>query len=238
MKNEIEKIENKQVSPSAENLIEKALSNNVSVETIERLLAMRKELKAEFAKEQFDLAMSGFQAECPTIKTKAGGKTKLGIIAYKYAPLDSIVEQVKPIIGKFGLSYSIKIETSEKSVKAICIVKHISGHYETSEMEAPHGVKTDIMSETQRFASTSTFVKRYAFCNAFGIMTGDDDTDANSEDKKPKATITVQGAVKQIREEKDKLKLDKYRLWLDKQTFTEAQKNVILMAINEQSKIL
>lgn len=237
MTNEIQKIENN--SLLAETLIEKALSNNVSVETIERLLAMRKELKAEFAKEQFDLAMSGFQAECPTIKkTKAGGKTKSGIVAYKYAPLDSIVEQVKPIIGKFGLSYSTKIETSEKSVKAICIVKHISGHYETSEMEAPHGVKTDIMSETQRFASTSTFVKRYAFCNAFGIMTGDDDNDCNVEDKKQKATITVRGVIKQIRAEKDKLKLDKYREWADKQAFTQAQKNVIIMAIDDQIKTL
>jgi len=181
MKNEIQKIETKN-SLSAENLIDKALDNKVDVATIERLLAMRKELKAEFAKEQFDEAMAKFQGKCPVIeKSVAGGETKAGVVAYKYAPLDVIVNQTKELIGECGFSYATKIETNEKSVKAICIVKHISGHSESSEMDVPHGTKTGIMSESQKFAATSTFAKRYAFCNAFGIMTGDEDTDAKKE---------------------------------------------------------
>ena len=39
---------------SVEGLIDTALKNNVSIETIERLMVMRKELKAEWAKEQYD----------------------------------------------------------------------------------------------------------------------------------------------------------------------------------------
>jgi ERF superfamily. len=34
------------------------------------------------------------------------------------------------------------------------------------------------MSDTQHVAAALTFAKRYAFTNAFGIMTGDDDNDA------------------------------------------------------------
>ena len=34
------------------------------------------------------------------------------------------------------------------------------------------------MSQTQVEAAALTFAKRYAFCNAFGILTGDEDTDA------------------------------------------------------------
>jgi len=169
-------------SLSPESLIEKALTNNVAVETIEKLLAMRRELKAEFAKEQFDLAMANFQSECPVIEKRKNGATTGGKVAYKYAPLESIVQQTKEVIGRNGLSYQIKIETGKELVKAICIVKHISGHSESSEMEGPHGVKTGIMSNTQVYAATSTFLKRYAFCNAFGIMTGDVDNDAQYKD--------------------------------------------------------
>ena len=57
---------------SAEVLIGQAIQKNVPVETMERLLAMRRELKAEWAKEQYDRAMAQFQADCPTIvKTKS-----------------------------------------------------------------------------------------------------------------------------------------------------------------------
>jgi hypothetical protein len=238
MKNEIEKIENKQVSLSAENLIEKALSNNVSVETIERLLAMRKELKAEFAKEQFDLAMANFQKTCPVIKKKKIVKDKNGQARYSYAPIEDIINQVKELISDQGLSYTIRIENSDKDLTAICKVSHLTGHSDESKFVVPIGAE-QFMTDTQKFGARATFAKRYAFCNAFGIMTGDDDNDGNVEDKKPKAKITVQGAIKQIREEKDKEKLDKYRLWLDKQTvFAPAQKNVILMAIDEQAKTL
>ena len=47
---------------SAEELISQAIDKGVSVETMEKLLAMRKELKNEWAKEQFDKAMP----EAPT----------------------------------------------------------------------------------------------------------------------------------------------------------------------------
>jgi hypothetical protein len=41
----------------------------------------------------------------------------------------------------------------------------------------PLGNKTQVMSDTQVTAAAGTFAKRYAFCNVFGIMTGDEDTD-------------------------------------------------------------
>lgn len=163
-----------------EMLIAKAIDKGASVETMEKFLAMRRELKAEWAKEQFDNDMSSFQGECPVIeKRKEGGKTNSGQVAYKYAPLDSIVSQVKEIIKKYGFSYAIKIEinSEKKLVKAICIVKHRAGHSESSELEVPLGTKTQVMSDSQVVAAASTFAKRYAFCNAFGIMTGDDDNE-------------------------------------------------------------
>lgn len=80
----------------AETLIAKAIDKNVSVDTVEKLLAMRRELQEEWAKRRFDEAMSTFQGECPVIeKTKkvdftskrTGSRT-----TYAYAPLDAIVK--------------------------------------------------------------------------------------------------------------------------------------------------
>jgi hypothetical protein len=167
---------------SAESLISQAINQNVSIETMEKLLTMRRELKAEWAKEQFDRAMSDFQGECPVIaKSKAGGKTTTGFVAYKYAPLDEIIKQTKELLQKHGLSYTIKTKTTETGIEATCIAKHISGYAEPNTVEMPFGTKTNIMSEPQKVAATLTFAKRYAFCNAFGIVTGDEDNDAVQE---------------------------------------------------------
>jgi ERF superfamily len=167
------------VRHDAEELIAKAIDKNVPVETMERLLVMRRELKAEWAKAQFDNAMSAFQAECPIIKKTKGVKTNSGELAYKYAPLESIVDQVKNLLSKHGFSYSVNQPESRAGyIKVAFTVKHKYGHSETTSVELPLGNKTSIMSQTQVEAAALTFAKRYAFCNAFGILTGDEDTDA------------------------------------------------------------
>lgn len=159
-------------------LIAQAIAKKVPVDTMERLLAMRRELRAEQAKEAFDSAMADFQAECPQIQKTKEVKTKAGKTAYKYAPIEAIVEQVKKLLKNNGFSYSVKTETKETGVKSTCVVKHIAGHSEEFSFEVPLGNKTEIMSASQVVAAALTFAKRYAFCNAFGIMTADEDTDA------------------------------------------------------------
>lgn len=178
---------------SVERIISTAIQSNVPVETMERLLAMRKDLKAEFAKERFDEAMAQFQGECPVIKkTKAGGKTHSGQVAYYYAPLESIVEQVKDLITKHGFSYLVKTEPKDNAVKVTVIVKHTSGHSESSNVEVPLGTRTGVMSAPQVTASAITFAKRYAFCNAFGILTGDEDNDGADLTQTPQTPLKPQ----------------------------------------------
>lgn len=170
------------VKQDAEALIALAIEKNVSVDTMERLLAMRRELKAERAKEQFDKAMAAFQAECPIIKKTKGVNTDSGDLAYKYAPLECIVEQVKGFLNKHGFSYCVdQPEAKQGYVKVALTVKHTFGHSEVTSVALPLGNKTRIMSQTQVEAAALTFAKRYAFCNALGILTGDEDTDARPE---------------------------------------------------------
>lgn len=182
---------------SAEALISQAIAGKVSVETIERLLAMRTQLKQEAAKEAFDAAMSKFQGSCPTIKKeKAGATLTGGKVAYHYAPLESIVAQVKKYLQENGFSYLIKTEMTDSKVKVKCIVKHIAGHSEETEVEMPLATRTNVMNAPQVVASTVTYGKRYAFCNAFGILTGDDDTDGQADNCVDPKKTTKPSAVK------------------------------------------
>lgn len=162
---------------TAETIIIKALEKGVSVEVLERIFVMRDKLKAEFAKEAYNADMALAQAEMPVIERKTpGGKTNSGDKpAYYYAQLGDIAKAVQPIIHKHGFSYSMKAEVKESGVKATCIVTHKFGHSEESSVEFPMTTKTSIMSAPQVVAATMTFAKRYAFCNAFGIMTAEED---------------------------------------------------------------
>jgi len=135
--------------------------------------------------------MSAFQSECPVITRGKKVLNKDGkTVRYCYAPLDDIFEQVKPIIGKHGLSYDVEtrmINTEEfKGIESIVTAFHVLGHSKKSAFSVPVDPEA-YMTDQQKWASAQTFAKRYAFCNAFGILTGDNDNDGNSlEDEKLK----------------------------------------------------
>jgi len=185
------------VKQSAEALIALAIEKNVSVDTMERLLAMRRELKAEYAKAQFDTAMAKFQARCPIIeKNETAGS---GGFTYTYASLDFIVKQIKEILADNGFSYTFDTKKTDKSIITYCKVKHTDGHMEVSTFEITIDTSSK-MNISQKDGAANTYGKRYAFCNAFGILSGDEDTDAKAEtawDDSPKRLHAGNGHVTQ-----------------------------------------
>lgn len=166
---------------SPEFFITMAIQRGLPVETMERLLVMRDKIKAEQAKEAFVEAMATFQGDCPVVTKDKVVMNKGGNgVRYKYAPLDSIVEQVRPVLARNGLSFTVDAIQEQGFVTAVCKVTHKLGHSETSSFKVP--IDTDsYMSSPQRFAAALTFAKRYAFCNALGILTGDEDNDADPQ---------------------------------------------------------
>ncbi len=164
-----------------ENLLTLAIKKGADIETIERLLAMRKELKAEWAREQYFKALAAFQLDCPVVFKRKPVKNKEGKLLYKYAPLEDIVKTVKPFLQKHGFSYTIKGDQTDKEIKAECHIYHIDGHSEISTFTVPIDPGTNAMSAIQRRGSSNTYAKKYAFCNGFGIMTADEDTDGNDK---------------------------------------------------------
>jgi hypothetical protein len=167
-----------------ESLISMALQQNVPVESLKELLEMRRELRAEYAKAEFDAAKVRFQTNCPIIKKEKEVRNKFGVLLYKFAPIEYILTQVGALMRECGFSYSFETETFEKTAKATCILNHTAGHSEGKSVELPFMNKTEAMSQAQVVEGTLTVCIRKAFCNVLGILTADEDFNAQVTEEK------------------------------------------------------
>ncbi len=182
--------------------------NQGSAETVERMMAIRRELNAEAAKQAFTDALAAFQKACPIIaknKPVNNSQDKGGGTRYYFAPLDYIITQVRDLITEHGFSYRFDSKTTGQIIEVKCIVTHNAGHSESSSFQSTTD-KPPGANQQQGFASGLSYAKRYAFCLAFGIQTGDEDDDANSTvpDKSAKAELMRRRAMKeQLAQEAD-----------------------------------
>jgi hypothetical protein len=228
---------------SIEGFISAAIEAKLPIETIKEFLVMRKELKADQAKEAFTEAMANFQKDCPVIAKTSPVKSKTGEVTYRFASIDSIILQVKDVLGKNKLAYKFREERNkeEGTVTVYCVVTHAMGHSEETPFTVEIGTEA-YMTDVQKFGARNTFAKRYAFCNAFGIVTGNEDTDAKEilspEDKKQAAADAIQnmdvsmelaviGSAKTL----DELK----RLWIG--LTPDQRKNQKLIDAKEEQKV-
>lgn len=176
-----------------ESIIRFAIEKGASVETLERMMVVRRELQAEAAKAAFDAAMRDFQAECPVIVKGKSVPDKSGRLAYRYAPFEDILAQIRPLLHKHGFSYTLDTDVKSEAgwVIAQCVVTHCAGHSHESTAKFPLSSGTAIMSTTQIYAAALTFASRRVFCNAFGIVTGGEDTDGRTTAPRPSGPSTM-----------------------------------------------
>lgn len=185
-------------------LLALAVNNNLDIDKLEKLLAMKERWDAAQAKKEFFEALTNFQEECPDLRktkkvefdTRTGGKTE-----YNFAPLGDIDRQIKPLMKKYGLSKSWKIQDAAGKIKVCCNITHIGGHSEVTEMEADadtSGSKNPIQAK----GSTVEYLKRYTLTGALGITTADQDIDGRLPeldiDKLHKSYMVIYGQIIQI----------------------------------------
>jgi hypothetical protein len=177
------------VTLNPETLIAKAIENNVPVESLERLLAMRSELKREQAAVAFNHALANFQAEIPPIvKSKtARVQGRNGSFSYNYADIAAIQRAIAPRLKDCGLSVTFDTTQAGDVLNVACIVHHVDGHSERTEFPVPIDRQAR-MNDTQKVGSALTYGRRYALCAALGIVTAEDDDDGQA------ATNTRQAA--------------------------------------------
>jgi hypothetical protein len=191
-----------------EALIAKAVEKESPLEVMEKLMAMRQELEREAARKAFFSALGRFQASYGAIKKTKKVFDKNGRHRYSYAPLDAIILQVRSALQEYGLSYTIETRQEDNKVTAVCIAHHSAGHSEKTEFTVPIDPKA-FMNDSQKAGSALTYAKRYALCNAFGILTteGDDDARSNDQDdiempeeksSRPKTSHEIRGYIEEV----------------------------------------
>jgi hypothetical protein len=159
-------------------MIAAAINRGIDADTMQKMLDMRMQLKAEEAQEAYFDALSQFQSALPQIPKTKEVKDKSGKVRYKYSPLDVIIQTVKPLLQKYGFSYTMKpVQEEAGQLTAVIVSHHKDGHSEETRFMVPIDDEA-YMNAPQKVGSARTFAMRYAFCNAFGILTSDQDNDA------------------------------------------------------------
>lgn len=161
-------------------LLTEAVRNGAGVETIRGLLEMRKELKAEWAKEQYFKALSRFQAECPPIVKTRPVPNKDGSLRYKFAPIDAVIGTIKGPLARNGFSITRQPAQEEgQYVEATVVLHHCDGHSESATVKVPLSTGGN-MNDAQHVGEAKSYASRYALLDVTGCVTADDDNDAGS----------------------------------------------------------
>lgn len=177
-------------------LIQTALADDVSVEKLERLMALKERYDAKAAKAAYLDALAEFQTACPVIPKKKGVSFDSGPganVAYHYAPLEDITRIIDPILREHGLSYSWTTEGTEGgALNVVCIIRHAAGHEERIPFPVPTQTKAK-MSAAQANGAALTYGRRQSLIAGLALTTADEDVDGIDVDGEIE-TITEQQA--------------------------------------------
>jgi hypothetical protein len=175
-------------------LIAKAIDAGAGIETMERLVALAKDMRAQLARDAWHEAMAQFQAACPSIRRTKRASIRMragGSYSYSYAPLDEILGVIQPVMGPLGLSVSWRQRMEEHRVVVSCRISHTLGHYEESGEIAMPIIATDPetgANPAQRVGIATTYAKRYSLLGIVGMAPEDDpDAAAGPEKAAPEA---------------------------------------------------
>jgi hypothetical protein len=120
-----------------------------------------KELSTALAKAQGEMRAATLNCENPYFKSS-------------YADLSEIVKVSRPALAKNGLAVIQQILPNEEGHNVLhCILSHSSGQWIESRMRIVPA-KTDIQS----FASYVSYLRRYSYAALVGVVTTDEDDDA------------------------------------------------------------
>ena len=162
-------------------LLAQGIQHGLSVDALERLLSMRRELQAEQAKAAFFAALATFQAQIPAIPKSQTARvaSAKGTFTYRYADLADIQKTIAPVLAGNGLSVTFDTEQDQGGYVVMAKVHHTGGHSETTTFRVPLDGAAR-MNSTQAAGSALTYGRRYALTAALGIVTADEDDDAQS----------------------------------------------------------
>lgn len=155
------------------------LAANPELDTakLQALIDMQAALLRAQAEAAFNEAFCAMQGDLPIVpKTAMGDSGK-----WWFAPLDTILEAVRPVLTRHGFSLSHRVDWLGDGtlMRVTGILAHRLGHARTSEFQSRadlSGSKNGI----QGLGSTNSYGRRYTTCDLLGIATRELDDDGHT----------------------------------------------------------
>ncbi len=162
-----------------------ALSKDVDVDKLERILSMQERLVNKKAETDFIQAMATTQREIEPIQRS----TVNSHLNSKYVRYEDLEEQIRPIYMKHGFVLTFSTEPMDNEmVRLICDVLHEGGYTKRYHLE---GKVDDVglkgsrnKTAIQGMGSASSYLRRYLTAMIFNVILKNEDNDGGSHIKK------------------------------------------------------
>ena len=154
---------------------------NVSVEKIERLMALWERGDQKRAEAEFNASMASAQAEMQAVAADSYNPSTKS----RYASYEAIDKAIRPTYTThgFGLSFNTTESPLPENVRVLCLVSHRGGFSRDYHIDMPadgKGAKGgDVMTKTHAVGSAVSYGMRYLLKMIFNIAVGEADDDGN-----------------------------------------------------------
>ena len=152
---------------------------SASVDVMEKLIQMKRNLDADAARMSFNRAFSAVQRDIEPIHATRSIKGKDGTVRSTYVPYIDLRKAVDPILRSRGFSISLTQKVDGLRMTVTIELIHDDGHSIKSEYTS-RGVSAPSNSDAQNDVGTNTTASRMCLCNLLGIVT-DPSFDARME---------------------------------------------------------
>ncbi len=181
--------------PTTMALIEMALDKSLDADKLEKLMQLHERSQDRQAEREFAEAMNACQAELPRIVRDATNSQT----SSKYARLESLDSQIKPVYIKHGFTLTFGTDTSPIAghIRVTCTCQHVGGHKRLYQGDFPLddvGIKGNANKTAMHATgSTMSYGRRYLTLMIFNLVMAGEDNDGNGS-RQP-AKITEEQAV-------------------------------------------
>jgi hypothetical protein len=176
--------------PTAMELLQSAVDKGAGIETVERLVALQRDMREYEAKVAFDGALH----QCQKQMTLIGADLYNPQTKSKYASYAKLDKVLRPIYSAQGFSLSFDTEPSANpdSVLMVCYVSR-EGHTRTYHLPMPadgKGAKGgDVMTKTHATGAATAYGMRYLLKMIFNVAVGEEDNDGNGGGSMPETEV-------------------------------------------------
>ncbi len=155
-------------------LLNAIVSNSISPENATAAYSLYRSMLEDRAKQTFAESFADLQIALPVIVAKQVIPNKDGTVRSTFASFKDIVDGITPCLREHGFMMRFDSETTDKTITAVCVLTHKSGHTVTSKFGV-HISSIPAASAAQADTGALTTAKRGAMCNMFGIAVSHDD---------------------------------------------------------------